>query len=115
MIKDAPILLLDEATSALDTETERQVQAALARLKRGRTTVVIAHRLSTIIDADTIFVMENGRIVESGSHSELLARGGAYERLYTLQFTGDNAKEKPAAVDADTANPDAVPPAAAQA
>lgn len=115
MIKDAPILLLDEATSALDTETERQVQAALARLKRGRTTVVIAHRLSTIIDADTIFVMEDGRIVESGSHSELLARGGAYERLYTLQFAGDDGKETPAAVDADTANPDAVPPAAAQA
>ena len=115
MIKDAPILLLDEATSALDTETERQVQAALARLKRGRTTVVIAHRLSTIIDADTIFVMEDGRIVESGSHSELLAKGGAYERLYTLQFAGDDGKEQRAAADNGADNTDAVPPAAAQA
>ncbi len=113
MIKDAPILLLDEATSALDTETERQVQAALARLKQGRTTVVIAHRLSTIIDADTIFVMEDGRIVESGSHSELLAGRGPYERLHALQFAGDNDKEHPDA-DTDAANTDAVPPAAAQ-
>ena len=110
MIKDAPILLLDEATSALDTETERQVQAALARLKQGRTTVVIAHRLSTIVDADTIFVMEAGRIVETGSHSELLAEGGAYHRLYTMQFAGDDGHEQPA-----IANTDAAPPATVQA
>jgi subfamily B ATP-binding cassette protein MsbA len=100
MVKDAPILLLDEATSALDTETERQVQAALARLKQGRTTVVIAHRLSTILDADTIFVMENGRVTESGTHSELLTRSGAYARLYALQFSGEDGAEPPAAAQA---------------
>ena len=111
MVKDAPILLLDEATSALDTETERQVQAALARLKQGRTTVVIAHRLSTIVDADTIFVMEDGRVVETGAHSDLLARGGAYSRLYMLQFAGDEATNDAGAGVAADANP----PAAAQA
>jgi subfamily B ATP-binding cassette protein MsbA len=100
MVKDAPILLLDEATSALDTETERQVQAALARLKQGRTTIVIAHRLSTILDADTIFVMENGRVTESGTHSELLTRSGAYARLYALQFSGEDGAEPPAAAQA---------------
>lgn len=115
MIKDAPILLLDEATSALDTETERQVQAALARLKQGRTTVVIAHRLSTIIDADTIFVMENGRVVETGTHTELLARGGAYNRLYTMQFASDDAISQTDAADTIAADTDAGPPAAAQA
>ena len=96
MIKDAPILLLDEATSALDTETERQVQAALSRLKEGRTTVVIAHRLSTIVDADIIFVMENGQVVETGTHAELLARGGPYARLYALQFAGEEDRDAPA-------------------
>ena len=108
MVKDAPILLLDEATSALDTETERQVQGALARLKQGRTTVVIAHRLSTIVDADTIFVMEDGRVVETGSHAELLAREGAYSRLYALQFSDEDVTEQPAAASAE-------PPAAARA
>ncbi|MFT5486463.1 MAG: subfamily B ATP-binding cassette protein MsbA [Paracoccaceae bacterium] len=115
MIKDAPILLLDEATSALDTETERQVQAALARLKQGRTTVVIAHRLSTIIDADTIFVMEDGRVAETGTHTELLARGGAYNRLYTMQFAGDDGIEKSDTAATAIADTDAGPPAAAQA
>jgi subfamily B ATP-binding cassette protein MsbA len=86
MLRDAPILLLDEATSALDSESERQVQRALERLKRGRTTVVIAHRLSTVISADRIFVLDAGRVVECGTHGELLARGGAYARLYALQF-----------------------------
>lgn len=95
MIKNAPILLLDEATSALDTETERQVQAALTRLKQGRTTVVIAHRLSTIVDADAIYVMENGRVVETGTHTELLAREGAYARLYALQFAGKENDTSP--------------------
>ena len=87
MLKDAPILLLDEATSSLDTESERQVQAALRQLMRGRTVLVIAHRLSTVVDADIIYVVEAGRITEQGSHAELLARGGAYARLYALQFS----------------------------
>jgi ATP-binding cassette, subfamily B, bacterial MsbA len=89
MLKDAPILLLDEATSALDSESERQVQAALRTLMRGRTTVVIAHRLSTIIGADLICVMDGGRIVETGRHAELLARNGLYRRLYETQFAAE--------------------------
>jgi ATP-binding cassette, subfamily B, bacterial MsbA len=88
MLKDAPILLLDEATSAL--ESERQVQAALRRLMRGRTTLVIAHRLSTITGADQICVMDRGRIVETGKHAQLLARGGLYARLYETQFAPDD-------------------------
>ena len=89
MLKDAPILLLDEATSALDSESERQVQAALRTLIRGRTTLVIAHRLSTVQGADLICVVDRGRIVESGRHAELLARDGLYARLYAMQFADE--------------------------
>jgi ATP-binding cassette, subfamily B, bacterial len=86
ILKDAPVLLLDEATSALDTETEALVRDALTRLMKNRTTMVIAHRLSTIQNADTIAVMDQGKIVETGSHWELMAKRGAYYRLYQLQF-----------------------------
>jgi subfamily B ATP-binding cassette protein MsbA len=86
ILKDAPILLLDEATSALDTESERAVQAALEALMRGRTTIVVAHRLSTIERCDRIVVLAEGRIVEAGSHAELLRRGGVYAGLHRLQF-----------------------------
>jgi ATP-binding cassette, subfamily B, bacterial MsbA len=91
MLKNAPILLLDEATSALDTESERQVQMALDQLMSGRTTLVIAHRLSTVVDADVIYVIENGRIRQSGSHAALLEEGGPYAKLYALQFAGEGA------------------------
>ncbi len=86
MLKNAPILLLDEATSALDTESERHVQSALTELMHGRTTLVIAHRLSTVMDADLIHVINQGKLVESGSHTELIAQDGIYARLYQLQF-----------------------------
>ncbi len=86
LLKDAPILILDEATSALDTEAERHIQAALAQLVRNRTTFVIAHRLSTVEEADRIIVLDSGAIAESGTHAQLLARGGLYSQLHRLQF-----------------------------
>ena len=86
ILKNAPILLLDEATSALDTESEQHVQAALDALMQNRTSIVIAHRLSTIENADRIMLMEQGRIVECGSHSELMQLAGHYAKLYQKQF-----------------------------
>jgi subfamily B ATP-binding cassette protein MsbA len=87
LLKDAPILILDEATSALDSEAERHIQAALAQLLRNRTTFIIAHRLSTVEQADRIVVLDAGRIAESGTHAQLLARGGLYAQLHQLQFS----------------------------
>ena len=89
LLVDAPVLILDEATSALDAESERFVQQAIANLIRNRTTIVIAHRLSTVRRADTIVVMEAGRIIETGTHTELLAKGGKYRKLYELQFADE--------------------------
>jgi subfamily B ATP-binding cassette protein MsbA len=88
LLRDAPILILDEATSALDSESERHVQEALSRLMRGRTTLVIAHRLSTVEQADCIVVLQDGRVAESGTHAQLLAKGGLYMQLHRLQFEG---------------------------
>jgi len=88
LLKDSPLLILDEATSALDNESERHIQAALAEVMKNRTTFVIAHRLSTIENADCILVMDQGRIVESGSHRELLALGGRYALLLQQQSGG---------------------------
>jgi len=87
-LADAPILILDEATSSLDAATENDVQAAMAELKRGRTTIIIAHRLSTVREADRILVFDQGCIVEEGGHAELVAAGGFYARLHAMS-TGD--------------------------
>ena len=88
MLRDAPILLLDEPTSALDAESEAVIKKALAELSKGRTTLVIAHRLATIREADIIVVLDQGRVVETGTHEELLAKTGIYAELFRLQFSG---------------------------
>jgi len=97
MLRDAPILLLDEATSALDAESERQVQDALARLMKGRTVLVIAHRLATVMNADRIYVLDGGRVVDQGTHAELLGREGVYRRLCEIQFSDSAAMATPVA------------------
>ncbi|MEK6408276.1 MAG: ABC transporter transmembrane domain-containing protein [Acidobacteriota bacterium] len=98
ILKDAPILVLDEATSALDTQSERWVQRALANLMQGRTTIVIAHRLTTIHRADKIVVLDRGRVVDAGTHDQLMSRGGIYRDLYELQFSDDLIGEEREAV-----------------
>jgi subfamily B ATP-binding cassette protein MsbA len=92
LLKNSPILILDEATSALDTESERHIQQALQGLMQNRTTFVIAHRLSTIESADRIIVMVDGRIVEQGTHRELLTEDGHYATLHRMQFRDDSAE-----------------------
>jgi len=87
-LRDAPILLLDEATSALDQATEERIRAALSRLTKGKTTIVVAHRLSSVADADRIFVLESGRLVEEGRHADLLDNGRLYAQLYQAQKKG---------------------------
>ena len=105
LLKDAPILILDEATSALDSESERAIQEALAVVMKHRTTLVIAHRLSTIENADQVIVLDQGRVVEAGTHDELLARQGSYARLYHTQFGHEHGAEdrRPGAADPDRA------------
>jgi len=96
ILKNAPILILDEATSALDSESERHVQAALETLMQGRTSLVIAHRLSTIEKADCIVVLQKGEVVETGTHSQLLARNGVYAQLHHIQFgSADQLQDSP--------------------
>ena len=89
MLKNPPLLLLDEATSALDANSERMVQAALETAMQGRTTLVIAHRLATVKRADAIWVFDHGRLVERGTHADLVQQGGLYARLAALQFTAE--------------------------
>ena len=93
ILKDPRILVLDEATSSLDSQSEALIQEALERIMQGRTSLVIAHRLSTILAADIILVLENGRLVEHGTHAELLAQGGLYATLYETQFRHERLPE----------------------
>jgi len=98
LLKSPSIVVLDEATAHLDSESEVAVQRALKKALAGRTSIVIAHRLSTVRDADQILVVDDGRIVERGTHSGLIATGGLYSELYQTQFLGDNAADEPLSV-----------------
>jgi ATP-binding cassette subfamily B protein len=110
ILKAPPILLLDEATSALDSHTEKEIQDALDRVSRNRTTLVIAHRLSTIVGAHEIVVLDQGEIVERGSHHQLLAKGGLYASMWNRQREAEAAREKLALVDDESAAPNRDPP-----
>jgi ATP-binding cassette subfamily B protein len=110
ILKGPPILLLDEATSALDSHTEKDIQDALERVSRNRTTLVIAHRLSTIVGADEIIVLDQGAIAERGTHRELLAKGGLYASMWNRQREAEAAREKLALVGDDTTAPNRNPP-----
>jgi ATP-binding cassette subfamily B protein len=96
LLKNPPILIFDEATSALDTRTERAIQDELTQIARNRTTLIIAHRLSTVIDADEIVVLDKGRVVEQGSHHDLLRQGGRYAQMWTMQQSGQDEQEEDA-------------------
>jgi len=115
ILKAPPILLLDEATSALDSHTEREIQDALERVSENRTTLVIAHRLSTIVGADEIIVLDDGVIVERGTHHQLLAKGGLYAGMWNRQREAAAAREKLALVDDEVAAPNRNPPTVGQA
>src|SRR5215472_4205243 len=111
ILKAPPILVLDEATSALDSHTEKEIQDALERVAQNRTTLVIAHRLSTIVAADEILVLDQGSIVERGSHHQLLAKGGLYASMWNRQREAAAAREKLALVDDEVIAPNRNPPA----
>jgi ATP-binding cassette subfamily B protein len=110
VLKAPPILVLDEATSALDSHTEHEIQEALERVSRGRTSLVIAHRLSTIVGADEIIVLDQGRIAERGTHARLLAAGGLYASMWNRQREAEAAREKLAQIDDDNEAPNRAPP-----
>jgi ATP-binding cassette subfamily B protein len=114
ILKGPPILLLDEATSALDSHTERDIQDALDRVSKNRTTLVIAHRLSTIVGADEILVLDRGAIVERGTHPQLLARGGLYASMWNRQREAEAAREKLALMEEEPAAPNRNPPSVAE-
>ena len=110
ILKSPPILLLDEATSALDSHTEKEIQDALERVSRNRTTLVIAHRLSTIVGADEIIVLDAGQIAERGTHQQLLAKGGLYASMWNRQREAEEAREKLALAGEEVAAPNRNPP-----
>jgi ATP-binding cassette, subfamily B, heavy metal transporter len=114
VLKAPPILLLDEATSALDSHTEQEIQNALEKVSKGRTSLVIAHRLSTIVGADEIIVLEQGRIAERGTHLQLLVAGGLYASMWNRQREAEAAREKLARIGDEEAAPNRRPPPVAE-